>query len=74
MKTKLLVFIFVILAVLSASAHSENDSSYIPSYDTTYYEDGNKYRQIYVNGKEEETYILIKNDSMILFDVDKKRR
>lgn len=74
MKAKLVILSLLFFSMLYASAHSENDKSYIPSYDTTYYEKGNKYRQIYVNGDTEETYILIKNDTIVLHDVEKKRR
>lgn len=49
------------------------DSSLIPSYDTTYTENGNVYRQIYICNRTEktETFILIKNDSIVLWNVDK---
>ncbi len=49
------------------------DSSLISSYDTTYTEKGNVYRQIYICNRTEktETFILIKNDSILLWDVDK---
>lgn len=47
------------------------DRAKIPSYDTTYYEKGNKYRQIYIDEGKYEIYILIRNDTIILNDREK---
>lgn len=57
--------------VLAADYRHVRDSSKIPSYDTTYVEGKDTFRQIYVNDGKSETYILIKNDSIVLWDVDK---
>nr|DAR26207.1 MAG TPA: hypothetical protein [Caudoviricetes sp.] len=44
-----------------------------PSYDTTWTEGGAKWRQIYICDRNEntETLIIIRNDSLILWNVNK---
>lgn len=72
---------FTLLASLTAFARTPNarsgvnDKSLIPSYDTTYVEGRDSFRQIYICNRTDrtETFILIKNDSLILWDVDKIR-
>lgn len=73
------IMLIAILSSLTAFATPHNprngitDSSLIPSYDTTYTEGRDTFRQIYICNRTEKTeiYILIKNDSIVLWNVDK---
>lgn len=72
MKKALLGLIIVVCQICLATDYRHiRDSSKIPSYDTTYVEKGDSFRQIYINDGKSETYILIKNDSIVLWEVDK---
>ena len=63
-----LIGLILFLIFISSPPIVAFEDSRIQSYDTTYYEDSIKYRQIYINGPEYETYILMRNDSVILYE------
>lgn len=71
MKKTLLATLLVTQLAISADYRHVRDNSKIPSYDTTYVEKGDSFRQIYINDGKSETYILLRNDSIILWDVEK---
>lgn len=60
-------FLLVIAVIATAITTIFGENSKIKSYDTIYYEDSTKYRQIYINDDVCETYILVRNDSIVLF-------
>jgi len=70
-KKTLLATLLATQLAISADYRHIRDSSKIPSYDTTYVEGQDSFRQIYINDGKSETYILIRNDSIILWDVEK---
>lgn len=70
-KKTLLATLLATQLAISADCRHVRDNSKIPSYDTTYVEKGDSFRQIYINDGKSETYILIKNDSILLWEVDK---
>ena len=71
MKKTLLATLLATQLCLATDYRHVSDNSKIPSYDTTYVEKGDSFRQIYINDGKSETYILIKNDSILLWDADK---
>lgn len=73
MKKILLGLIVVCQICLATDYRHIRDSSKIPSYDTTYVEKGDSFRQIYINDGVErtETFILVRNDSIVLWDVER---
>lgn len=71
MKKIFLGFLALTQICLATDYRHVRDNSKIPSYDTTYVEKGDSFRQIYINDGKSETYILIKNDSIVLWEVDK---
>jgi len=71
-KKTLLATLLATQLAISADYRHVRDNSKIPSYDTTYVEGQDSFRQIYINDGRSETYILIKNDSIVLWEVDKK--
>ena len=60
----------MLLAFQSSSAYEDTTA---PSYDTTFVEGVDTVRQIYIcdRKKRVETFILIRNDSVLLWDADK---
>lgn len=71
MKKTLLTTLLATQLCLATDYRHVRDNSKIPSYDTTYVEKGDTFRQIYINDGKSETYILIQNDSIVLWEVDK---
>lgn len=71
MKKTLLAILLATQLCLATDYRHVRDNSKIPSYDTTYVEGQDSFRQIYINDGKSETYILIKKDSILLWDVDK---
>ncbi len=71
MKKILLATLLATQICLATDYRHVRDNSKIPSYDTTYMEGRDSFRQIYINDGKSETYILIKNDSIVLWEVDK---
>lgn len=63
-----LILLFMLLAFQSSSIYEDTT---VPSYDTTFVEKGDTFRQIYINDGKSEMYILIQNDSIVLWDADK---
>lgn len=63
-------FLLIITVIITAITTIFSENTRIKSYDTIYYRDSIKYRQIYINDDVCETYILVKNDSIILFEKD----
>lgn len=71
MKKTLLATLLATQICLATDYRHVRDCSKIPSYDTSYVEKGDTFRQIYINDGKSETFILIKNDSILLWNVDK---
>lgn len=71
MKKVFLSLITVCQICLATDYRHVRDNSRIPSYDTTYVEGQDSFRQIYISDGKSETYILLRNDSIILWDVEK---
>lgn len=65
-----LILLFTLLAFQSSSIYEDTT---VPSYDTTFVEGVDTVRQIYICDRKKriETFILIKNDSVLLWDADK---
>ncbi len=69
---KVFLSLTIVCQICLATDHRHvRDNSKIPSYDTTYVEERDSFRQIYINDGKSETFILIKNDSILLWDIDK---
>lgn len=66
--SKVIACICSIFGIIVCSVSTRADDAKIPSYDIEYDEDSTHYRQIYIDDGEFETYILIRNDTVILFD------
>lgn len=66
-----LLLILTYLSVMHPSKAYEDTA--IPSYDTTWSENGDRHRQIYICDRKErtETVIIIKNDSVLLCEKTK---
>lgn len=73
MKKLLLYLVFIAQIAFAENYYYIRDNSRIPSYDTTYIEGQDTFRQIYICDKnaKTETYILIKNGTTILKDTEK---
>lgn len=64
MRDTILILALAISALIALPSSSVYEDTTIPSYDTTYVENGCKIRQIYINNESnrEEIYILIIKD------------
>ena len=62
--------IIVLTAIITFQSNSVYEDTTIPSYDTSYVEGVDSFRQIYICNRSErtETYILIKNDTTVLWE------
>lgn len=70
MKDTILILILATSALVALPSSSVYEDTTIPSYDTTWTENGDRYRQIYICNRNErtETVIIIKNDSVLLWE------
>lgn len=70
MKDTILILILATSALVALPSSSVYEDTTIPSYDTTWTENGDRYRQIYICDRKErtETVIIIKNDSVLLWE------
>ena len=74
MKDTILILILATSALVALPSSSAYEDTTIPSYDTTWTtENGDRHRQIYICDRKErtETVIIIKNDSVLLYEKTK---
>ncbi|MBS7364517.1 MAG: hypothetical protein KIH03_11995 [Paludibacteraceae bacterium] len=73
MKDTILILILATSALVALPSSSVYEDTTIPSYDTTWTENGDRYRQIYICDRKErtETVIIIRNDSVLLRETTK---
>lgn len=73
MKDAILILILATSALVALPSSSVYEDTTIPSYDTTWTENGDRYRQIYICNRNErtETVIIIRNDSVLLCEKTK---
>lgn len=73
MRNTVLIILLAISALVALPSSSVYEDTTIPSYDTTWTENGDRYRQIYICDRKErtETVIIIKNDSVLLCEKTK---
>lgn len=73
MKDAILILILATSALVALPSSSAYEDTTIPSYDTTWSENGDRHRQIYICDRKErtETVIIIKNDSVLLCEKTK---
>lgn len=73
MKDTILILILATSALVALPSSSAYEDTTIPSYDTTWSENGDRHRQIYICNRNErtETVIIIKNDSVLLCEKTK---
>ncbi|MBE6325466.1 MAG: hypothetical protein E7077_00170 [Bacteroidales bacterium] len=73
MRNTVLIILLAISALVALPSSSVYEDTTIPSYDTTWTENGDRYRQIYICDRKErtETVIIIRNDSVLLCEKTK---
>lgn len=73
MRNTVLILLLAISALVALPSSSVYEDTTIPSYDTTWTENGDRYRQIYICDRNErtETVIIIRNDSVLLCEKTK---
>lgn len=73
MRNTVLIILLAISALVALPSSSVYEDTTIPSYDTTWTENGDRYRQIYICNRTErtETVIIIRNDSVLLRETTK---
>lgn len=73
MRNTVLILLLAISALVALPSSSVYEDTTIPSYDTTWTENGDRYRQIYICNRNErtETVIIIRNDSVLLCEKTK---
>ena len=73
MRNTVLILLLAISALVALPSSSVYEDTTIPSYDTTWTEKGDCYRQIYICNRTErtETVIIIRNDSVLLCEKTK---
>jgi len=73
MRNTVLIIMLAISALVALPSSSVYEDTTIPSYDTTWTENGDRYRQIYICDRKErtETVIIIRNDSVLLCEKTK---
>lgn len=73
MKDTILILILATSALVALPSSSTYEDTTIPSYDTTWSENGDRHRQIYICDRKErtETVIIIRNDSVLLRETTK---
>lgn len=73
MRNTVLIILLAISALVALPSSSVYEDTTIPSYDTTWTENGDRYRQIYIcnRTKRTETVIIIRNDSVLLCEKTK---
>ncbi len=73
MRNTVLILLLAISALVALPSSSVYEDTTIPSYDTTWTENGDRYRQIYICDRKErtETVIIIRNDSVLLRETTK---
>lgn len=74
MKDTILILILATSALVALPSSSAYEDTTIPSYDTAWTtENGDRHRQIYICDRKErtETVIIIKNDSVLLYEKTK---
>lgn len=73
MRNTVLIILLAISALVALPSSSVYEDTTIPSYDTTWTENGDRYRQIYICNRTErtETVIIIRNDSVLLCEKTK---
>lgn len=73
MRNTVLIILLAISALVALPSSSVYEDTTIPSYDTTWTENGDRYRQIYICNRNErtETVIIIRNDSVLLCEKTK---
>lgn len=73
MRNTVLILLLAISALVALPSSSVYEDTTIPSYDTTWTENGDRYRQIYICNRNErtDTVIIIRNDSVLLCEKTK---